>query len=501
MDNSVGGPQVPQDPQKMYDGGPGTMPAPPPRPAAGGSRFFTWLRSLGVRRGEERWIGGVASGLAERWGIDPVIVRGLVVVLSLFFGIGVLAYGLAWALLPEPDGRIHAEEAGHGRWSTGMTGAVVFTALGLASPGRGVVFGAHDGWFPWGLLWIGAVVWLVVWAVNRDKRRNAPGPVPPTPPYAAPFAAPAAGTADFTAPYAAPAGPSAAGPQGGPWGGPWGPPQGRPQDPAALPWNGTEAFTATAGRVGAGVTDWSKHTLGPEGPLGPNGPLAQRRHPRWGAGTVALALGLALLAGATVLLLDSAAMLRLGGYGLATALAASAGVLGLCVVVAGFLGRRSGLPGFLAVLALAAAVALSVVPASGSWTLARSQTWQPVGIVAAENGFTAAASHATVDLTRLGSAPLAQEVSVPVTLAASEVDIVVPANVPVTIESQLVASSISYNGQKSQSLAPGAASISLNPQATGHRLTIVLRGAAGSITVTTSGAGAPASPTAIGVLK
>jgi phage shock protein PspC (stress-responsive transcriptional regulator) len=113
-----------------------------------GARFFGWIRQLGVVRGRNRWVGGVASGLAERWRIDPVIVRGLVVVLTLFFGVGLLAYGLAWALLPESDGRIHAEEVGRGRWSTGMTGATVFTLLGLIGPGRGIVIGDHVGWWP-----------------------------------------------------------------------------------------------------------------------------------------------------------------------------------------------------------------------------------------------------------------------------------------------------------------------------------------------------------------
>ncbi|BAS10273.1 phage shock protein C, PspC [Arthrobacter sp. Hiyo4] len=66
--------------------------------------FFTWVRSHGIQRGRDRWIGGVSSGIAHRMGIDPLIVRGIFIVLTLFAGIGVLLYGLAWAFLPEPDG-------------------------------------------------------------------------------------------------------------------------------------------------------------------------------------------------------------------------------------------------------------------------------------------------------------------------------------------------------------------------------------------------------------
>ena len=83
----------------------------PPQAGAQPQNFFDWIRSQGIHRGRDRWIGGVASGIAQRLGVDPLIVRGVLIVLTLFAGIGVLLYGLAWALLPEPDGRIHVQEA------------------------------------------------------------------------------------------------------------------------------------------------------------------------------------------------------------------------------------------------------------------------------------------------------------------------------------------------------------------------------------------------------
>ena len=64
--------------------------------------FFGWIRRLGVVRGRDRWIGGVASGIAQRLGVDPLIVRGALIVLTIFAGVGGLRPGLAWALLPEP---------------------------------------------------------------------------------------------------------------------------------------------------------------------------------------------------------------------------------------------------------------------------------------------------------------------------------------------------------------------------------------------------------------
>ena len=111
----------------------------PRRPAGRGPQpqnFFDWVRSHGIHRGRERWIGGVASGIAQRLGVDPLIVRGILIVLTVFAGVGVLLYGLAWALLPEPDGRIHVQEAAAGRWSSGMTGALITTIIGLPQPGQ-----------------------------------------------------------------------------------------------------------------------------------------------------------------------------------------------------------------------------------------------------------------------------------------------------------------------------------------------------------------------------
>jgi len=48
-------------------------------------------------------VSGVAGGLGEYFGVDPVIFRVLFAVLSFFGGVGLLMYGLAWLLVPEPD--------------------------------------------------------------------------------------------------------------------------------------------------------------------------------------------------------------------------------------------------------------------------------------------------------------------------------------------------------------------------------------------------------------
>ena len=107
----------------------GTPTGAPPSPS--GQQFWTWLRELGVTRSSDRWIGGVAGGVAARWGYDPLVVRGLFAASMLLGGVGFLLYGLAWALLPEPDGRIHAEQALRGHGDSALVGIVLLLIAGF----------------------------------------------------------------------------------------------------------------------------------------------------------------------------------------------------------------------------------------------------------------------------------------------------------------------------------------------------------------------------------
>jgi phage shock protein PspC (stress-responsive transcriptional regulator) len=53
-----------------------------------------------ARPRDDRWIAGVCSGLARRFGVSPGIVRLLFVVSCLLPGPQFLAYLILWALLP-----------------------------------------------------------------------------------------------------------------------------------------------------------------------------------------------------------------------------------------------------------------------------------------------------------------------------------------------------------------------------------------------------------------
>ena len=146
--------------------------------------FFSAVRGIGIRRRtDNKWVGGVCSGIADRLRIDPVVVRAGLVVLILFGGFGVAAYLVAWALLPDQRERIPAERA----LREGHAGSIVLLVVAGIAVVSGFPwwFGGHGGsWgFPWGLLVIGAVVWFVVHR-SRSGRPVLHPPSPPVPPAA-----------------------------------------------------------------------------------------------------------------------------------------------------------------------------------------------------------------------------------------------------------------------------------------------------------------------------
>ncbi|GAB2565860.1 PspC domain-containing protein [Leucobacter ruminantium] len=172
-------------------------------PSSGGS-FFTWLRGLGIVRGSDRWFAGVAGGIAAKAGIDPLIVRGVFVVLTLLGGPGLLLYLVGWLLLPDETGRIHTEEIIRGRASSGMiitaavVAGVIIIPLFVGLVFGGAPFAGTPGFWGWDLwsamgvpLWlmrtVGWLFWIAVLVAafflvrhlvlqhGRERRENSAG--------------------------------------------------------------------------------------------------------------------------------------------------------------------------------------------------------------------------------------------------------------------------------------------------------------------------------------
>ena len=111
-----------------------------------------------------RKIAGVAAGIGNRYGIDPVIVRVAFVVAAIYGGAGIFLYLVGWLLLPEERDEVSPFESviNRGRSST----STVFTVLLCLAliPLSGWVF---DGPFT-GLLGV-AIILGLLFLLHRSK--------------------------------------------------------------------------------------------------------------------------------------------------------------------------------------------------------------------------------------------------------------------------------------------------------------------------------------------
>jgi phage shock protein PspC (stress-responsive transcriptional regulator) len=310
--------------------------------------MFSSLRAFGVRRNtDDRWLAGVCSGVADRLGIDPLIVRGALIVLLFIGGLGGLAYLVAWALLPDQNGRILAEAAMHGDgW-----GIVLLVVIGIA-----LVSNISDRWWLWTILVpVGLLIW---WAIHSARQGKTPEQMSE---QAREFGNKVAAT--FSRP-----------------------PTSGPTDYATAP--APEAAPST-------TTTPPPHAMGP----GRTGTVvtAERvvHRPRRRGGF----LGLLLTAG-----------LAVAGYGLGTwyatnsgfsgspeVLAAGVAVIGagLALLLIGLAGRRAGFTAFLVTIAAVAAVAGTAVPNLPHGGVGERQ-W--VGVSQPVGGFSLTAGEARLNL-------------------------------------------------------------------------------------------------------
>ncbi len=314
---------------------------PAPAPTASG-RFFEWMRGLGVTR-EPGWIGGVCAGVAARLGIDPIIVRGIAVVVAVLGGPALLLYAAAWLLLPDTENRIHLERVLRGEFYGAIAGIGVLVLLSLLPISQGFWFSGPWFWDGpyWGasvfrILWtvaiVGSATWLVIWLAMRARSGN-----------------PASGTSRSAASAPTPPRPPADPDELAAW---------KEQQAAwreeHAEWRAEQAESARAvaleqRRIRAG--QHAEHRKAWE-----ERERRTRSHPLFSA----IAIGVALIAGA-------ATTLAVGdgewtGAAVIAGLAVLLGVLGLAIVLNGFAGRRSGGASGLAVLV---AIALVAAPALG----------------------------------------------------------------------------------------------------------------------------------------
>lgn len=144
---------------------------PPPPPAFDGPGPHRVLR----RSREDRIGAGVAGGLGEYFGVDPVLFRVLFATAAFFGGAGVLAYLIAWAAIPEA-GTVNAPID---RFVSGLRRRRV--PVWLVVGGAGVFFWAvaFSWWAPAHFipLWILVVVLVAIFG-RRSRRADGSPPSP-----------------------------------------------------------------------------------------------------------------------------------------------------------------------------------------------------------------------------------------------------------------------------------------------------------------------------------
>jgi phage shock protein PspC (stress-responsive transcriptional regulator) len=155
-------------------GGAGT-PSPDPGPAFELPPVHLLRRSRGDRK-----FAGVCGGLGRWTNVDPVIYRIGFVVAAFFGGLGLIAYGVLWLVVP-------VEDETTAMWQQGSAGrgdpSIAWPILAIIA---GVTVGGSWAWAGPGPSWVLVVATIVVGAVLLQRSRGGAAAFAASPPGAAP---------------------------------------------------------------------------------------------------------------------------------------------------------------------------------------------------------------------------------------------------------------------------------------------------------------------------
>ncbi|MDF9716966.1 PspC domain-containing protein [Nocardioides sp. ChNu-153] len=122
---------------------------------------------------DDRYVAGVAGGLARHLDLDPLVLRVALAVLVLFGGSGLLLYGALWLLVPSDDTEEAVVPLDDRSRAVALAVAGALAALALLGD-------LVEGWVPWPLLLVLLVVALVVGGHQRRSTARTPGSGPAT---------------------------------------------------------------------------------------------------------------------------------------------------------------------------------------------------------------------------------------------------------------------------------------------------------------------------------
>jgi phage shock protein PspC (stress-responsive transcriptional regulator) len=421
----------------------GQTPPPPPPPSgtgsdpgAGGGGVFAPPFQI-LRSRQDRKLGGVAGGLAAAADLDPTLVR-LAIVLGFLTGWGILAYLIAWAIIPEEDparGRYlvpaperRAKHIRIGLTVIGIVGVlhVVGAILGVLSAaliGIGLfpahIFGLnHDGGFQPGEALLGLL--LLIGGLVLVFRHHLPWmPTPDTGPGSGPAPGGGAKSPASSMALATIAPGSGAGATAG---GTYGPP---PPPPGP----GGSAVSAGLAEFGARASAAARSARA-------NGPLLLVRAIGWLA---ALWFLIALIVGG-VFWITGALNVRLPLVPIVASLAAL-GVLGYTLVRSRRLGAVIGATALLAVPTGLAAALTRVDGQAGD----RSVT--PIAMSDLEPKYRHSVGALDLNLSRL-QLPAGSRTPIDITMGVGQIDVVVPWDADVESKASVGAGTFNLFGNR-----------------------------------------------------
>ncbi|WP_073493362.1 PspC domain-containing protein [Actinacidiphila paucisporea] len=379
-----------------------------------------------IARGREhKVLAGVCDGAGRYFGVDPVIFRIVLAVLSLTGGIGLIIYGMGWLVIPqEGEEQSEAHRLMSGRIEGAPLTAVLMALVGCGLYASMLGNGANQAF---SLILLFATASAVYWSTQR---RRAPGEA----------ASPAAAAGVVDAPPAVQAPPE---PGGSPswWRDPlakepppylWGPDDGPYGDIDRQAWRDRKK----AVRAG------------------------QERN--WPFALAVLLLTVTALAVGTGVSWPYQPVRVSAEIGLASAL----GVLGAAFVVGSFAGRARGGTAFFAVLTLAALVGVTSLPRTGHGV--GTTTWRPVTAAGVHQLYERGTGRGLLDLRAL---PLdGGTVHTHLKVGAGQAEVLLPPGATVVLD---------YDLGAGETVLPGKVNHGVDVK-TGQHRTVTLRPPAGT---------------------
>jgi len=119
-------------------------------------------------------VGGVCGGLGEYFDVDPVLVRVITVLLFLATGFGILAYIIAWIIIPKRPLEVEPVPANHeySSWSRYLPGLILM-AIGVI-----LLIRENWFWFDWGEFWPVILIVVGLLLIFRRSRKSENDEVP-----------------------------------------------------------------------------------------------------------------------------------------------------------------------------------------------------------------------------------------------------------------------------------------------------------------------------------